>query len=40
MTGQYLFHRERYDVPASVQDAAAQEALFAYCAELTGQRIE
>jgi NAD(P)-dependent dehydrogenase (short-subunit alcohol dehydrogenase family) len=40
VTGQYFFHRERYDVPTSVQDAAAQEALFAYCAELTGQRIE
>lgn len=39
MTGQYLFHRQRYDVPDSVQDTRAQEALFTYCAELTGQRL-
>jgi len=26
-------------VPAAVRDARAQEALFAYCAELTGQPV-
>ena len=37
VTGQYLFHRQPGDVPAPVRDAQAQEALFAYCAELSGQ---
>jgi len=40
VTGQYLFHRQRHDVPAAVRDAGASEALFAYCAELTGQRLD
>lgn len=39
MSGQYLFHRQPQPVPASVRDPRAQEALFAYCAELTGQRL-
>jgi NAD(P)-dependent dehydrogenase (short-subunit alcohol dehydrogenase family) len=39
VTGQYLFHRQPQRVPASVRDPGSQEALFAYCAELTGQRI-
>jgi hypothetical protein len=37
VTGRYLFHRQRGDVPATVHDVQAQEALFAYCAELSGQ---
>lgn len=36
VTGQYLFHRQRQPVPASVRDVDTQESLFAYCAELTG----
>jgi NAD(P)-dependent dehydrogenase (short-subunit alcohol dehydrogenase family) len=40
VTGQYLYHRQRYDVPASVEDPHVQEALFAYCAGLTGQRLD
>jgi NAD(P)-dependent dehydrogenase (short-subunit alcohol dehydrogenase family) len=39
ITGQYLYHRQRSDVPAPVRDARAQEALFAYCAELSGQTL-
>lgn len=39
VTGQYLYHRQRHDVPASVRDPRLQDALFAYCAELTGQRL-
>jgi NAD(P)-dependent dehydrogenase (short-subunit alcohol dehydrogenase family) len=37
VTGRYFFHRQTYDVPASVRRTAEQEALFDYCAELTGQ---
>ena len=37
VTGQFLYHRQRHDVPASVEDPDVQEALFAYCADLTGQ---
>jgi NAD(P)-dependent dehydrogenase (short-subunit alcohol dehydrogenase family) len=37
VTGQYLFHRQPGDAPATVRDPHAQEALFAYCAELSGQ---
>jgi NAD(P)-dependent dehydrogenase (short-subunit alcohol dehydrogenase family) len=37
VTGEFLFHRQRHDVPAAVRDTAAQEALFDYCADLTGQ---
>ena len=37
VTAEYLYHRQRADVPAAVRDARAQEALFAYCAELSGQ---
>jgi len=40
VTGQYLFHRQRHTVPGPVRDPDAQDALFAYCAELTGRRIE
>lgn len=40
VTGQYLYHRQRHDVPASVDDTRVQEALFAYCADLTGQRLD
>jgi NAD(P)-dependent dehydrogenase (short-subunit alcohol dehydrogenase family) len=39
VTGRYLFHRQPADVPAAVRDARAQEALFAYCAELSGQTL-
>jgi len=39
VTGEYLYHRQRGDVPTAVRDARAQEALFAYCAELTGQQV-
>jgi NAD(P)-dependent dehydrogenase (short-subunit alcohol dehydrogenase family) len=39
VTGQYLYHRQCHNVPASVRDPDAQEALFTYCAELTGQPI-
>lgn len=39
MTGHYLFHRQRFDVPAAVRDTRAQEDLFSYCAEVTGQRL-
>jgi NAD(P)-dependent dehydrogenase (short-subunit alcohol dehydrogenase family) len=39
VTGQYLFHRQRSDVPAAVRDPRAQEALFAHCAELTGHTL-
>ena len=37
VTAEYLYHRQPADVPAAVRDARAQEALFAYCAELSGQ---
>jgi len=37
VTAAYLYHRQPADVPAAVRDARAQEALFAYCAELSGQ---
>jgi NAD(P)-dependent dehydrogenase (short-subunit alcohol dehydrogenase family) len=40
ITGQYLYHRQRQDVPASVDDPRLQEALFAYCTEITGQRLD
>ena len=30
-------HRQRRPVPAATQDVDRQEALFAYCAELTGR---
>jgi NAD(P)-dependent dehydrogenase (short-subunit alcohol dehydrogenase family) len=36
VTAQYLHHRRSYPVPAAVSSETAQEALFAYCAELTG----
>jgi NAD(P)-dependent dehydrogenase (short-subunit alcohol dehydrogenase family) len=39
VTGQYLYHRRPHDVPPAVRDPEAQEALFAYCAELTGQQV-
>jgi hypothetical protein len=39
VTGQYFYHRRPQDVPAMVRDREAQEALFAYCAELTGQSV-
>jgi NAD(P)-dependent dehydrogenase (short-subunit alcohol dehydrogenase family) len=39
VTEQYLYHRQRSDVPAAVRDHRAQEALFAYCAELTGHTL-
>jgi NAD(P)-dependent dehydrogenase (short-subunit alcohol dehydrogenase family) len=39
VTGQYLFHRQRHTVPGAVRDPNAQNALIAYCAELTGQRL-
>jgi NAD(P)-dependent dehydrogenase (short-subunit alcohol dehydrogenase family) len=37
VTAKYLYHRKRADVPTAVRDTRAQEALFAYCAELSGQ---
>jgi len=37
VTAEYLYHRKRADVPTAVRDTRAQEALFAYCAELSGQ---
>jgi NAD(P)-dependent dehydrogenase (short-subunit alcohol dehydrogenase family) len=40
ITGRYLYHRQRQDVPASVEDPRLQEALFAYCTEITGQRLD
>jgi NAD(P)-dependent dehydrogenase (short-subunit alcohol dehydrogenase family) len=40
VTGRYFYHRQRHDVPASVDDPRVQEALFAYCADLTGQRLD
>lgn len=39
VTGQYLFHRQPGDVPAATRDPRAQEALFAYCAELSGHTL-
>lgn len=36
VTGQYFFHRQSHPVPADARDAERQEALFAYCAGLTG----
>jgi NAD(P)-dependent dehydrogenase (short-subunit alcohol dehydrogenase family) len=39
VTGEYLYHRQRGDVPAAVRDTRAQEALFAYCAELSGHTL-
>jgi NAD(P)-dependent dehydrogenase (short-subunit alcohol dehydrogenase family) len=39
VSGQYLYHRQPQSVPAAVRDVTAQEALFDYCAELTGQQL-
>jgi NAD(P)-dependent dehydrogenase (short-subunit alcohol dehydrogenase family) len=39
VSGQYLYHRQPQSVPAAVRDVSAQEALFDYCAELTGQQL-
>lgn len=40
VTGQYFFHRQARTVPAAARDTAEQEALFDYCAGLTGRRLE
>jgi len=36
VTGQYLYHRQCHPVPADARADDRQQALFAYCAELTG----
>ncbi|NMO90584.1 SDR family NAD(P)-dependent oxidoreductase [Actinomycetospora sp. TBRC 11914] len=35
-TGGYFYHRRPIDPPGTARDAAAQDALLGYCAELTG----
>ena len=39
VTGQYFFHRRAGDVPATVRSTADQDALFDYCAELSGAEL-
>jgi NAD(P)-dependent dehydrogenase (short-subunit alcohol dehydrogenase family) len=39
VTARYVHHRRSGPVPAVVGDEQAQEALFAYCAELTGTEL-
>jgi NAD(P)-dependent dehydrogenase (short-subunit alcohol dehydrogenase family) len=36
VTGQHFFHQHARDTPAVAQSAEVQDALFDYCAELTG----
>jgi NAD(P)-dependent dehydrogenase (short-subunit alcohol dehydrogenase family) len=40
MTGQYLYHQSPQPVPGPVRQAAEQDALFSYCAELTGVELD
>jgi hypothetical protein len=37
VTGRYLYHRRPEPAPPAAGDVAAQDALLAYCAELTGR---
>ena len=39
VTGRYFFHRRPEPVPPAAGDAATQDALLAYCAELTGEAL-
>ena len=39
VSGQYFYHGRAEPVPASARQAAGQEALFRYCAELTGETL-
>jgi hypothetical protein len=40
VTGQYFHHQRTEPVPASTRRAADQDALFHYCAELSGQALD
>jgi NAD(P)-dependent dehydrogenase (short-subunit alcohol dehydrogenase family) len=39
VTGEYLFHQHRQPVPELARRPACQDALFEYCAELSGQSL-
>jgi NAD(P)-dependent dehydrogenase (short-subunit alcohol dehydrogenase family) len=39
VTGQYFYHQRSEPVPDLVRSADDQDALFDYCAELTGRRL-
>jgi NAD(P)-dependent dehydrogenase (short-subunit alcohol dehydrogenase family) len=39
VTGQYFFHQVPEPAPHSTRQTDQQEALFSYCAELTGQKL-
>jgi len=39
VTARYFHHRRSSPVPAVVEREAAQDALLAYCADLTGTRL-
>jgi hypothetical protein len=36
VTGQYFYHRQQRDPAATTRNAALQDALLDYCAELAG----
>jgi len=40
VTGQYLYQQSPQEVPGLVRRADEQDALFRYCAELTGQELD
>jgi NAD(P)-dependent dehydrogenase (short-subunit alcohol dehydrogenase family) len=39
LTATYLHHRRAEQAPRAAHDVAAQDALLAYCAELTGEKL-
>jgi len=39
VTGRYLYHRRPRPAPPAASDVATQDALLAYCAELTGETL-
>jgi NAD(P)-dependent dehydrogenase (short-subunit alcohol dehydrogenase family) len=39
VTGKHFYHQRQRSVPAEAHDAAAQDALLAYCADLTNVQI-
>jgi NAD(P)-dependent dehydrogenase (short-subunit alcohol dehydrogenase family) len=40
VTGQYFFHKRSWPVPDVARRPADQDALFRYCAELTGESLD